>query len=87
MFRRSPREMRGPYWLGKEKLKACNPFQIPGSLIGNPQITRRERFKKIFFAVLAAHVLLFLTLLIQGCRSGRNVGSLPPDSGAVTAQN
>jgi hypothetical protein len=64
-----------------------NPFQVSGTLNGNPQNNRRERFKKVFFAVLAAHVLLFLTLLIQGCRSGQNVSSLPPDTGVQTAQN
>jgi len=68
-------------------LKALNPFQVPGSVIGNPQINRRERFKKVFFAVLAIHVILFLTLLIQGCRSGQNSSSLGPDSAVVTAQN
>lgn len=80
--------MRGPHWLGKVKLNVSNPFQVPGSVIGNPQINRRERFKKVFFAVLAVHILLFLTLLIQGCRSGgKDVGSLPPEAGTVTAQN
>ena len=78
--------MRGPHWLGKN-VNVTNPFQVAGSLNGNPQFGRRERFKKVFFAVLAAHVVLFLTLLIQGCRSGQNVSSLPPDSGVVTAQN
>jgi len=68
-------------------LKALNPFQVPGSVIGNPQINRRERFKKVFFAVLAIHVILFLTLLIQGCRSGQNSSSLGHDSTVVTAQN
>jgi hypothetical protein len=71
----------------ESKLKALNPFQVPGSIIGNPQIHRRERFKKVFFAVLAIHVILFLTLLIQGCRSGQNSSSLGPDSAVVTAQN
>jgi hypothetical protein len=71
----------------ERQLKALNPFQVPGSVIGNPQINRRERFKKVFFAVLAIHVILFLTLLIQGCRSGQNSSSLGPDSAVVTAQN
>jgi hypothetical protein len=71
----------------ERQLKAANPFQVPGSVIGNPQINRRERFKKVFFAVLAIHVILFLTLLIQGCRSGQNSSSLGPDSAVVTAQN
>jgi len=52
-------------------VKEFNPFQVPGSALGNLQIQnhRRERFRNIFFAVLAAHVALFLTLLIEGCRS------------------
>jgi hypothetical protein len=53
-----------------------------GSLSG------RERFKKIFFTVLAIHVILFLTLLIQGCRNGNNngVATEGPDSGIVAVQ-
>jgi hypothetical protein len=60
---------------------------VPGTLIGNPQHHRRERFKKIFFTVLAVHVVLFLTLLIQGCRSGRQASPQAHDSGAVASQN
>jgi hypothetical protein len=75
------------HWLGKVTLKANNPFQTSGSVIGNPHQNRRERFKKVFFAVLAVHVILFLTLLIQGCRSGRNSSSLTPEAAVVTAQN
>jgi hypothetical protein len=69
-------------------LKELNPFQVSGVLVGNPQFNRRERFKKIFFAVLAVHVLLFLTLLIQGCRSGQQT-TVPeaPDSGMVAVHN
>jgi hypothetical protein len=84
---RGPRHVRGRHGWGKIKLKVLNPFQVPGSLIGNPQQNRRERFKKVFFAVLAVHVLLFLTLLIQGCRSGQNSSSQSPDSATMTAQN
>jgi uncharacterized membrane protein YjjP (DUF1212 family) len=65
-----------------------NPFQVPGAVIGNPQQhTRRERFKKVFFAVLASFVILFLILLIQGCRSGRSASELAPEQGVETAQN
>jgi hypothetical protein len=64
-----------------------NPFQASAILDGNPQFHRREKFKKIFLAVLAVHVLLFLTLLIQGCRSGRNTSSLAPNPATATAQN
>jgi hypothetical protein len=68
-------------------LNVINPFQASGVVIGNPQIHRRERFKKVFFAVLAIHVILFLTLLIQGCRTGQNAASMAPDPAATTAQN
>ncbi|HXT09967.1 MAG TPA: hypothetical protein VN873_00240 [Candidatus Angelobacter sp.] len=68
-------------------MKAANPFQVPGYMIGNPQFTGRERFKKIFLAVLAAHVLLFLTLLIQGCRTGQKASSVTPDGSALASQN
>ncbi len=64
-------------------LAVLNPLQVIGSKSGNP----RERFKKIFFTVLAIHVILFLTLLIQGCRNGNNnVATEGPDSGIVAAQ-
>jgi hypothetical protein len=72
---------------GERKLKVSNPFQISGAVIGNPQFNRRERFKKVFFAVLAIHIILFLTLLIQGCRTDQDRSSLPPDAAVVTAQN
>ena len=68
-------------------MNVTNPFSATVSLSGNPQSYRRERFKKVFFAVLAAHVLLFLTLLIQGCRSGQNTSALPSDTAATMAQN
>ena len=72
---------------GKKQLNVTNPFQVSAALSGNPQYNRRERFKKVFFAVLAAHVILFLTLLIQGCRSGRSTAELPSESTAAMAQN
>jgi hypothetical protein len=68
-------------------LNVTNPFQASVSLSGNLQYNRRERFKKVFFAVLAAHVILFLSLLIQGCRTGQNTSSLPPESTDSIAQN
>jgi hypothetical protein len=74
------------HWLGKETLKVLNPFQVPGTLNGNPQHHRRERFKKIFFTVLAVHVVLFLTPLIQGCRSERQASSQAQDSGMIASQ-
>lgn len=74
-------------------VKEFNPFQVPGTALGNIQIQnhRRERFRNIFFLVLGAHVALFLTLLIQGCRGCQNgqqqSNAQAPETAAVaTAQ-
>ena len=64
-----------------------NPFSASVAPVVNPQINRRERFKKVFFAVLAAHVILFLTLLIQGCRTGQDTSSAPAESALAQAQH
>ena len=64
-----------------------NPFSASVALTGSLQINRRERFKKVFFAVLAAHVILLLTLLIQGCRTGQDTSSLPPETTVAQAQH
>jgi len=66
-------------------LNVTNPFSASVALSGNPQINRRERFKKIFFAVLAAHVILFLTLLIQA--RGQDTTSLPSQSALAQVQH
>jgi hypothetical protein len=68
-------------------LNVTNPFSVSVPLTGNPQNFRRERFKKVFFAVLAAHVILFLTLLIQGCRTGQDTSSLQTESQMAQAQH
>jgi hypothetical protein len=75
------------HWLGKVTLNVTNPFSASVALTGNPQFNRRERFKKVFFAVLAAHVILFLTLLIQGCRTGQDTSSAPSESALAQAQH
>jgi len=73
---------------GKKKLNATtNPFQASAALSGNLQYDKRERFKKVFLAVLAAHVLLFLFLLIQESRSGQNASLIPSESVAAIARN
>ena len=75
-----PERFKNSFFAG---LALLNPFQAIGSISGNP----RERFKKIFFTVLAIHVILFLTLLIQGCRNGNNqTATEGPDSGIVAVQ-
>jgi hypothetical protein len=68
-------------------VKEFNPFQVPGTAVGTIQIQhhRRERFRNIFFIVLAAHIVLFLALLIQGCRSGKDTTAQAPDSTPVAS--
>jgi hypothetical protein len=70
-------------------VKEFNPFQVPGTAVGTIQIQhhRRERFRNIFFIVLAAHIVLFLTLLIQSCSSGKQSSSQAPDQSTVVAHN
>jgi nucleoid-associated protein YgaU len=46
-----------------------NPFVPAGSLIAERQRRNRTQFKVAVYAVLAAHAMLVLGLLIQGCRS------------------
>jgi len=49
-------------------VKALEPFVPTVCLISVPSRSRRERFKKVFFGVLAAHVVLLLGLLITDYR-------------------
>jgi len=49
-------------------VKTLNPFSGPGSLQAERQRRRREQFKIVVWAVLGANVVLFLGMLIQGCR-------------------
>lgn len=69
-------------------VKEFNPFQVPGTAVGTIQIQnhRRERFRNIFFVVLAAHIFLFLTLLIQGCRTDQTSSQISAPS-SVAAHN
>src|ERR1035437_239985 len=46
-------------------VKALNPFVPTVCLINLSARSRRERFKKIFFGILAAHVVLLLSLMIN----------------------
>jgi LysM repeat protein len=50
-------------------VKTINPFTPTVSLMSVPQRSRRERFKVTMFSVLAAHAILLIGLLIQGCKS------------------
>ena len=79
---------RAPLLAGQHKaVKEFNPFQVPGTAIGTIQIQhhRRERFRNVFFIVLAAHIVLFLVLLIQGCRSGKDASSQTPQAAPVAS--
>jgi len=49
-------------------VKKLNPFSGPGSLQAERQQRRREQFKVVVWAVVAANVVLFVGMLIQGCR-------------------
>ena len=49
-------------------VKALNPFVPTVCLISVPSRSRRERFKKVFFGILAAHVVFLLGLLITEYR-------------------
>ncbi|HLX72961.1 MAG TPA: hypothetical protein VKV04_25330 [Verrucomicrobiae bacterium] len=78
---------RAPLLAGQHKaVKEFNPFQVPGTAIGTIQIQhhRRERFRNVFFIVLAAHIALFLVLLIQGCRSGKDTATADSTPVATT---
>jgi hypothetical protein len=67
-------------------INVANPFSASVAQTSNPQINRRERFKKVFFVVLAAHVLLFLALLIQASRTGQDTSSAPSESAFALIQ-
>ena len=66
-------------------MNAANPFQIPPCLHrADLQQRRRERFRNGFLAALAAHVVVFAVLLIQGCKSGQSAFNARPEAPAVT---
>jgi len=49
-------------------MKTLNPFNAPGSLQAERQRIRRQQFKIVVWTIVAANVLLFAGLLIQGCQ-------------------
>lgn len=65
-------------------MKTHNPFLVSSSLQNNLQHRGHRRFKNVFFAVLAIHVVLFLCLLIQGCRTTQSAGVQPDSTIAMT---
>jgi LysM repeat protein len=54
--------------ISRKTVNKLNPFSGPGSLSSERQQTRRERFKVVVWTIVAANVVLFAGLLIQGCR-------------------
>ena len=64
-------------YVNRETVKKLNPFSGPGSLQAERQQRRREQFKVVVWAVVAANVVLFAGMLIQGCR-----GEPAPDATA-----
>ena len=64
-----------------------NPFLPAGSLIAERQRRNRTQFKVAVYAVLAAHAMLVLGLLIEGCKSDdpANGASGPEPSGPTAS--
>jgi LysM repeat protein len=50
-------------------MNATNPFQIPSCFQNDQEFRRRERFKRVFVAVVATGILFLVGLLIEGCMS------------------
>jgi LysM repeat protein len=50
-------------------MNATNPFQIPSCFQNSHAFRRRERFKRVFVAVVATGILFLVGLLIEGCMS------------------
>jgi nucleoid-associated protein YgaU len=57
-----------------------NPFIPAGSLMAERQRRNRAQFKVGVYAVLAAHVMLLLGVLIQGCKSDDLASSAPGEA-------
>ena len=67
-------------------MKKLNPFSGPGSLQAERQQKRREQLKVVVWVVVAANVVLFTGMLIQGCRGEPSTTEPAPGSAAeVTA--
>ena len=77
-------------------MKTLNPFNAPGSPQAERQRIRRGRFKIVVWTIVAANLLLFAGMLIQGCqrepattetRDGNPVETASSDTnGAAMAQ-
>jgi len=77
-------------------MKTVNPFNAPGSPEAERQRIRRGRFKIVVWTIVAANMVLFMGMLIQGCqrepaatdtRDGNPAESASTDTnGAAVAQ-
>lgn len=78
-------------YAGGETVNKLNPFSGPGSLLAERQLKRREQFKVVVWAVVGANVVLFMGMLIQGCRgeptSTETEGSKPAQVTASDTNN
>ena len=66
-------------------MKTLNPFNAPGSPQAERQRIRRERFKIVVWTIVAANVLLFAGMLIQGCQREPATAVTPDTNAAETA--
>jgi LysM repeat protein len=74
--------------LSRKIVSNLNPFSGPGSLKAERQQDRREKFKVMVWAILGANAVLFLGMLIQGCRGEPPTGETAGGSAAeVTASD
>lgn len=80
----------------EKRMKTLNPFNAPGSPQAERQRARRGRFKIVVWTIVAANLVLFAGMLIQGCqrepattetRDGNPVETASSDtSGTAAAQ-
>ena len=61
----APAMLKG--YVGK-RMKTLNPFNAPGSPQAERQRARRGRFKIVVWTIVAANLVLFAGMLIQGCQ-------------------
>ena len=78
----------------RKTVKTLNPFSGPRSLQADQQRKRREQFKAMVWAIVMANVVLFVGMLIQGCRqeppatettAGNPADAVSPDTNGVAA--
>jgi N-acetylmuramoyl-L-alanine amidase len=72
-------------FLGDKTVNKLNPFSGPRSLQAERQLKRREQFKVVVWAVVGANVVLFMGMLIQGCRGEPTSTETEGNKGAEVA--